>query len=154
MVAGLAEEADGLFGGALVAADGVRLTYYLLHAPAYGCGIVGGDGVSDAQVAVVAVRYGNVYHHAAVGIEVVHGLAEHEEERAGIGTLARGRCQIEEFHIFIMVYAEAETLHLVVHLGADRTVGHIEAEFIKYFRKCTPDAEVFNFFSIFAPNLY
>ena len=54
----------------------------MLHAAAKVVAVVGCHGASYLQVAVVAVGDGYVYDHRPVGVEVVYGLAEHEEQCA------------------------------------------------------------------------
>ena len=79
------EHANGLFGGGLVAVDGQGGVDNFLHAATDAAGIVQGDGVADVEVDVVAVGHGDVDRHLAPFVEVVDSLAEHEEERAGVG---------------------------------------------------------------------
>ena len=152
--AALLEDAHGLLGGARMAAHHIVGVDNLLHPAPLGVHILLGHGAAQGEVAGVAVGNGDVYHHAAMGIEVVHSLAEHKEEGAGVGAVARGAGQVEKLHVFIMVEPHIESLYLVVYLGAHGSIGHLEAKCRKNFRKCAADWEFCSFFIIFAADFY
>ena len=75
---------DGFLRRRLIAADGYFGVNNLLHAAADESGILQRHGMADVEIDVVAVRHGNVYRHLALLIEVVDGLAQYEEQRAGV----------------------------------------------------------------------
>ena len=104
----------------------------LLHASADGSGIVEGDGTPDVQVDIVTVTDGNVDSHLTRVIEVMGGLAEHEEEAAGVGTRATGRGYVEEFHFLLLVDTEVHALYLIINVGRDGTVFHVDARLLIY----------------------
>ena len=112
--AALGEHLDGLFGGGLIAMDGQGCGDNLLHTAAQAPDVVEGHGVVELQVDKVAVGDGDVNPHAAVGVEVVGSLAEHEEEGAGVGALTAGGGHVEELHLLGAEDAVVHTLNLVV----------------------------------------
>ena len=126
-----------LLGGCLMPVDGQRAVYYLLHVLAQMFNVLQCDGASYLQVAVVSVAHGNVYHHAAVGENVVHRLAKHEEECACVGSRTRRRVEVEKLYVLVVIYAVVHAFHLVVHFCAHRAVGHVHFILIKNVRKCT-----------------
>lgn len=80
----------------------------LSHSLADACHISLRHIVAEHQVAVVAVGHGNVYHHFAVGVEVMDRLAEHEEERAHVATFASSGVEVEKLHVLVVVEAIVE----------------------------------------------
>ena len=58
--------------------------YDMLHLFPDGIHILCRHLATDAQVAIIAVRHGSIYDHAALWKEFVYSLAENEEQRAGI----------------------------------------------------------------------
>ena len=98
----------------------------LLHTLAQGFGILRFHGASNLQVAVVAVRHRNVYDYCTIGIEVAHGFTQDKKERPGIGTLARCRRDVEKLHVLVAIYAESESLNLIINFGYKRLIWQIE----------------------------
>ena len=83
----------------------------------------------------------------------MYGLAQHEKQRTGVGTDARGRVQVEVFHVLVVVDTVVQSLHLVVHFGTHGTESHLEIIFLVNVRKCTSDWDFQTFFVIFAADL-
>ena len=119
------EQLDGLVRRRLVAAYGQGGVNDLLHALAQVVNVLLHDGPTDLQVAVIAVRHGDVDDHRAVGVKVAHGLAEHEEQGACIGTRTSRRVHTQKLDVLRMIQTEAHALHLVVHLGRYGAARHI-----------------------------
>jgi len=78
-VALLAEEAYGFLGSHHAAAYGRVGVYYLQHAAAYTCHIVGGNVSSQIDVYIVTLRHRYVYTHLHTAVEVVDGFAAYKE---------------------------------------------------------------------------
>ena len=86
--------------------------------------------MSDVKIHIVAVAHGDINGHLALLVQVVDGLAEHEEQRTGVGAHATRRRDVEEFHLLLFVQPEVHTLYLVVHMGIDRTMSHLKPRFL------------------------
>ena len=121
-----AKHLDGFLGGGFVAVDGHSGVDDLLHAPAYASYVVKGNGASDVQIDVVAVGDGNVNGHLTLFVEFVNGFAEHEEERACIGSGTTGGGHVEEFHFLLFIDAEVHSFHFIIHSCTNRSVLHFE----------------------------
>ena len=78
------EHLNGVLGGHLVAPYGQVGINNLLHALAYLVNVVGRYLVPYFKVNEVTVRHRYVDYHVRNGVDVVHGLAENKEERAGV----------------------------------------------------------------------
>ena len=152
-VAETVEHFDGFFRRGLKTLYGQAGIDDFLHTGADAAHVVGRNGVSEFQIAVVAVRDRDVDHHAAARIEVVYGLAQHEKQRTGVSADARGRVQVEVFHVLVVVDTVVQSLHLVVHFGTHGTESHLEIIFLVNVRKCTSDWDFQTFFVIFAADL-
>ena len=98
----------------------------LLHPRAQPLHILQGHGVTYPQITIISVGHGDVYHHSAVGIKVVYGFAEHEKQATGIGTGAGCRILNQIFHVFIVVQAIVQPLHLVIYFGTDGAILHFQ----------------------------
>ena len=55
-------------------------------------------------------------------------LAQHKEQRAGVGTHAAGRRDVEIFHVLLLVDLEVQAFHLVIHSSDDRRVLHLQPQ--------------------------
>ena len=120
------EHTYGLFGGGLVAVDGQRGTDDLLHPlTQVGC-IVGGQGTANTEVDIIAVADGDVDAHPAFRPEVVGSLCQHEEEAPGEGPYAAGTVQVEKLDGLLLVGAVVHALHLIIDVGGDGAVFHLE----------------------------
>ena len=120
------EELDGLFGGGFVAMDRQGGIDNLLHATTDGASIVEGDRATNVQVYVVAIGNGDVDGYLAGVEKIVNGLTEHEEEAAGIGSRATGRGDVEKFDLFLFVDTIVHALHLIINMGRDRAIFHLQ----------------------------
>ena len=109
-----------------MASDGHGARNDALHLRTDGVSVLLGDGTTDAQVAVISVRHGDVYNHRALGEKLVYSLAQHEEERAGVSARTGGSGEVKKLNVLRVIHAIVHTLHLVVHLGADGRICHIE----------------------------
>ena len=87
-----------------------------------------GHLVAYHHVAVVALGHGYVDDDVAVAVELAHGLAKDEEERAGVATHARGRGDVEELDVLGLIDAVVQSLHLVVDVSDDGLVLHLEVQ--------------------------
>ncbi len=83
-VAAFLKHLHGLLGGHLVAQNGVSGIDNLLHALAYLVDILQFDGVANLQVHVETIAHRNVDNHPTALVDVVHRLAENEEQRARV----------------------------------------------------------------------
>jgi hypothetical protein len=106
--------------------------------------------MAEAHIAEIAVGDGDIDDHAPLRIEVVHGLAQHEEEGACIGTVPRGVGDVEKLHVLVVVEPEIESHDPVVYLRAYGSVRHFQPESRKNLRKPAPHREFLDFFIIFA----
>ena len=83
-VATLLKHLHRFLGGHLVAQDGVCGIDDLLHALAYLVDILQFDGVANLQVDVETIAHRDVDNHPTALVNVVHRLAENEEQRARV----------------------------------------------------------------------
>ena len=92
------------------------------------------DATFDFQLAIVAVRNGSINAQSRTGIQVAHGLVEHEEERTRVGAQTRLRSDVEKFHILVVEEHIVKAFDLVVDLGTGGTIGHVEVNhFVEFF---------------------
>ena len=126
LVALVLEHAYGLLGGYLVAGDGHAGVDNLLHAPPDAVHVGLFHAAAYLQIHVVSVAHRDVDVDPALGVEVVHGLAEHEEERARIVARARPGGHVEKLHVLVVVEPIVHSLHLIIDFGADGAVVHFE----------------------------
>jgi len=148
------KEAYRLVGRYLVATYLQTAVDETLHLAAYLVYVSRGNGATQAQVAVVAVAHWNVDDDVALRKQLVHRLAEYEEERACIGADARRRRYVQILNVLRVVHTIMQSFDLVVYLCAHRRVRHLHIKLRKNVRKCTSCCYFQSFFIIFATDLY
>ena len=124
------EHLNGLFGGSLVAVNGMVFSNDGHHALSQLGDVVGGNlypvslFVLTVDVHIVSVADGNVNHDAALWPDVVSCLAQHKKQGTGVGTDATGRLQVQKFYRFLLVDTIVHTLYLIVYFCTDWTKIH------------------------------
>ena len=82
------EHVNGILCGSLMTVNRIVGIYNLLHALTDIPCILKGHRVTNVQIHLIAVAYVYVDSHFTGRVQVVHSLAEDEEQRSGIGTLS------------------------------------------------------------------
>ena len=126
------EHLDGLLGGHLMAVNGQGGVNDLLHAQPDLAGVVERHGVPYVQVYVVSVAHGYVDGRLGRCIEVVHSLAQHEEQRAGVGAQSAVGGDVEKLYGLWLVQPVVHAFNLVIHSCADGAVAHSDARHRKH----------------------
>ena len=126
LLAALRESLYRLFRGALVPYHGYMGVDDVVHLLSDVVDIECREGAADVQIAVIAVAHGDVYDHLALGKQFVDGPAQHEEQGACVCPHARGGVQIQKLHVLGVIHVIGHALHLVVHLGTNRTEVHLQ----------------------------
>ena len=150
----LLEEGDGFLRRHHVSTDRHLGIDDLLHTLANPIDILIGSRATKAHIHIEAIRHRDVDDDIVGRIKVLHRLAEHKEERAGVGTRARRRSHVEELHILIIIHTIMKTFHLIIHLTRHRSILHLETKCRKNIKKCASDFYFLRFFIIFATDLY
>ena len=81
-------------------------------------------------------------------------LAEHEEERAHIATLACGGVEVEILHVFVVIKTIVEPLRAVVYRGIDGAELHTQAKSLVSLLECASDGYLFGLSVVLAAYFY
>ena len=122
--------------------DGHRCVNNLLHALTDTAGILQCHGMSDVQVHIVTIAHRDIDSHLARRVQVAYGLTKDEKQGARVGTLARCRGDIEEFHAFGFVDAIVHSFHLVIYMCEDRLVLHGEIHQLQSLTEVTSHGDI------------
>ena len=82
---------------------------------------------ANLQVAVIAVRHGNIDDNRPRREEVADGFTQYKEQSARVGAMTCGGCQVEILHLLWPIQAIVHGLFLVVHLHPYGPVFHLHS---------------------------
>ena len=111
--------------------------YDFLHSVSDTRNVCSLNGTTDIQLAIITTTDGSTDNQLPMWEKVLDSLCQHEEQCPGISAHTTGMVQTKEANVLIIVEAVVHTLCLIIDMGTNGTVGHLEGCRLKNIEECT-----------------